>query len=97
MLVDPHTYRKQLEAYRHWIVGSALEVMKARNVSVPATRISVDAFEVIEFETELARVSIDLLAGAKSFVFSPSVNYIVYWNGLVLYVILLTVLFNACR
>lgn len=61
MLVDPYTYRKQLEAYRHWIVGSALEVVKARNASVPATRISVDAFEMIEFEIELAHVNIFLL------------------------------------
>jgi len=58
MLVDPHTYGKQLEAYRHWVVGSAVEVVKARNASVPATRISADALEVIEFEIELAHVNI---------------------------------------
>lgn len=58
MLADPNTYGKQLEAYRHWIMGSAIEVVKARNASVPATRISVDAFEVLEFEIELAHVSI---------------------------------------
>ncbi|GFG28564.1 hypothetical protein Cfor_10702 [Coptotermes formosanus] len=57
MLVDPYTYGRQLEAYRRWIVGSAMEVVKARNASVPATRISVDAFEVIEFEIELAHVT----------------------------------------
>jgi hypothetical protein len=58
MLVDPYTYRKQLEAYHHWIVGSAVEVVKARNAAVPMTRISVDALEVIEFEIELAHVNI---------------------------------------
>jgi hypothetical protein len=58
MLVDPHTYGKQLEAYRRWIEGSAVEVARARNASVPATRISEDASEVIEFETELAHVNI---------------------------------------
>lgn len=58
MLADPNTYGKQLEAYRHWIMGSAVEVVKFRNASVPATRISVDAFEVLEFEIELAHVSI---------------------------------------
>lgn len=58
MLADPNTYGKQLEAYRHWIMGSAIEVVKARNASVPATRISVDTFEVLEFEIELAHVSI---------------------------------------
>jgi hypothetical protein len=58
MLVDPYTYGKQLEAYRRWIVGSAVEVVKARNASVPATRISADALEVIEFEIELAHVNI---------------------------------------
>ena len=58
MLVDPYTYGKQLEAYHRWIVGSATEVVKARNSSVPATRISVDALEVIEFEIELAHVNI---------------------------------------
>jgi len=58
MLVDPYTYRKQLEAYRHWIVGSAVEVVKARNTSVPATRIIVDAMDLIEFEIELAHVNI---------------------------------------
>ena len=62
MLVDPYTYGKQLEAYRRWIVGSAIEVVKARNASVPATRISVDALEVIEFEIELAHVNIFLFA-----------------------------------
>lgn len=80
MLVDPHTYWKQLDAYRRWIMASALEVVKARNVSVPATRISVDAFEVIEFEIELAHVSTVLLADAKICVISCLVNYIVYWN-----------------
>ena len=58
MLVDAYTYRKQLEAYRRWIAGSAIEVIKARNASVPAKRISVDALEVIEFEIELAHVNI---------------------------------------
>jgi hypothetical protein len=80
MLVDPHTYGKQLEAYRRWIMGSAREVAKARNASVPATRMSVDAFEVIEFEIELAHVSFVLLADAKSLVMSLSVNDNVYWN-----------------
>ncbi|XP_069699179.1 endothelin-converting enzyme 1-like isoform X2 [Periplaneta americana] len=58
MLVDPYTYGNQLEAYRHWLMGSALEIIKARNASIPATRVSVDAFEVIEFEIELAHVTI---------------------------------------
>ena len=58
MLVDQHTYRKQLEAYRRWIVGSAVEVVKARNTSVTATRISVDAMDLIEFEIKLAHVNI---------------------------------------
>jgi hypothetical protein len=65
MLVDPYTYGTQLEAYRRWIVGSALEVVQARNTSVLATRISVDALEVIEFEIELAHVNIFLLANTK--------------------------------
>lgn len=65
MLVDPYTYGKQLEAYRRWIVGSAVEVVKARNASVPATRISVDALEVIEFEIELAHVNIFLFANTE--------------------------------
>jgi hypothetical protein len=42
-----------------------MEVVKARNASVPATRISVDAFEVIEFEIELAHVNIFLLASSE--------------------------------
>jgi len=67
MLVDPYTYRKQLEAYHRWIVGSAVEIVKARNASVPATRISVDALEVIEFEIELAHVNIFLLDNTKLF------------------------------
>jgi hypothetical protein len=58
MLANPNTYGKQLEAYRLWIMGSAVEVVKARNASVPVPRISVDAFEVLEFEIELAHVSI---------------------------------------
>ncbi|XP_069699097.1 neprilysin-1-like isoform X2 [Periplaneta americana] len=58
MLVDPYTYGNQLEAYRRWLMGSALEIIKARNASIPATRVSVDAFEVIEFEIELAHVTI---------------------------------------
>jgi hypothetical protein len=73
MLVDPHTYGKQLEAYRRWIVGSAIEVVKARNASVPATRISVDAFDMIEFEIELAHVNRFLCACTES---SCSVSFI---------------------
>jgi hypothetical protein len=80
MLVDPLTYGKQLEAYRHWIMGSALEVLKARNASVPTTRISVDAFEMIEFETELAHVSIGLVTDARSLIVTLSINIIVYWK-----------------
>ncbi|XP_033611166.1 neprilysin-4 isoform X1 [Cryptotermes secundus] len=57
MLADPNTYGKQLEAYRQWIMGTAIEVVKARNASVPPTRISVDASEVLEFEIELAHVT----------------------------------------
>jgi hypothetical protein len=82
MLVDPYTYGKQLEAYRRWIVGTAMEVVKARNASVPVTRISVDAFEVVEFEIELAHVNIFLLANAKLLylVMSASVKYSEYCN-----------------
>jgi len=58
MLEDPHTYGKQLEAYRHWIVGSAVEVVKARNASVPVTRISADTMDLIEFGIKLAHVNI---------------------------------------
>jgi hypothetical protein len=65
MLVDTSTYGKQLEAYRRWIMGSAIAVVKARNASVPATRISVDAFEVMEFEIELAHVGILLLSDTE--------------------------------
>lgn len=65
MLADPNTYGKQLEAYRRWIMGSAVEVVKARNASIPTTRINVDAFEVLEFEIELAHVSIFYLQTLK--------------------------------
>ncbi|PSN30408.1 Neprilysin-11 [Blattella germanica] len=57
MLVDPFTYGNQLEAYRRWIMGSAMEIVKSRNISFPSTRISVDAYELIEFEIELAHVT----------------------------------------
>jgi hypothetical protein len=54
-------------------MGSATEVVKARNASVPATRISVDAFKVLEFEIELAHVSI-----------LPADTEILFWSLLIL-------------
>ena len=63
MLVDPFTYGNQLEAYRRWIMGSAFELVKSRNVTFPSTRISVDAYELIEFEVQLAQVNINVNTG----------------------------------
>ncbi|KAJ9588255.1 hypothetical protein L9F63_018419, partial [Diploptera punctata] len=57
MLVDPFTYGNHLEAYRRWIMDSAFEVINARNITFPKTRISIDAYDLIEFEIQLAQIT----------------------------------------
>ncbi|XP_063228374.1 neprilysin-4-like [Bacillus rossius redtenbacheri] len=57
MLVDPVTYGTQLRAYRRWIVDAATEIVSARQQNVPKSRISIDAFDVVEFEVKLAKLT----------------------------------------
>ncbi|KAK7793461.1 hypothetical protein R5R35_011644 [Gryllus longicercus] len=57
MLVEPDVYGHQLQAYRKWIVETAHEIAKAKNIHIPPTRIHVDSFDIVEFEIELAKLT----------------------------------------
>ncbi|KAJ8894784.1 hypothetical protein PR048_000091 [Dryococelus australis] len=57
MLVDPATYSSQLRAYRRWIIDATAEIVKDQNQNVPRSKISIDAFDVVEFEVKLAKLT----------------------------------------
>ncbi|XP_046994653.1 neprilysin-4-like [Schistocerca americana] len=56
MLIAPDMYGQQLEAYRRWIMASAIELATYNNASIFRSSISVDSYNVVEFEIQLARL-----------------------------------------
>lgn len=56
MLVEPHTYKIHLEAYKQWIAATAVTISKYQNQSIPVNLIEKEAQDIVQFEIDLAKV-----------------------------------------